>query len=165
MATRGARQRRCAPSLFPSRWGSILLKMPRSDADHDPSKEARAARKERMAKNERQHLQNVGQAQQGRSIAAAAAGTGTGTGARVERKKDIDRTLAMTRTSTASMGKFDRVLDGEKKLRGVKRKVPPCLTHLFPFLSRVLTTFAYSLTRPKSPSTQRGARIWPLSTR
>lgn len=114
-----------------------------------------------MAKNERQHLQNVAQAQQGRSIAAAAAGTG----ARVERKKDIDRTLAMTRTSTASMGKFDRVLDGEKKLRGVKRKVPPCLTHLFPFLSRVLTTFAYSLTRPKSPSTQRGARIWPLSTR
>ena len=45
------------------------------------------------------------------------------------RKRDIDRTLAMTRTSTASMGKFDRVLDGEKKLRGIKRKVsvPACL--------------------------------------
>ena len=60
-----------------------------------------------MAKNERQHTQNLAKA-------------GAGTGAR---KRDIDRTLAMTRTSTASMGKFDRVLNGEKKLRGVKRKV------------------------------------------
>ncbi|KAN0123683.1 RRS1 domain containing protein [Lactarius tabidus] len=40
-------------------------------------------------------------------------------------RKVIDRTLAMTRTSTASMGKFDRVLDGEKKLRGVKLKFDP----------------------------------------
>ena len=76
------------------------------------AKEARAKRKERIAKNERQHTQNLAKA-------------GAGTGAR---KKDIDRTLAMTRTSTASMGKFDRVLDGEKKLRGVKRKVSVSLS-------------------------------------
>jgi regulator of ribosome biosynthesis len=79
-----------------------------TDVDYDLAKEARTKRKERVAKNERQQKQNLAQA------------AGTGTGAR---KKDIDRTLAMTRTSTASMGKFDRVLDGEKKLRGVKRKV------------------------------------------
>ncbi|KAN0135911.1 Ribosome biogenesis regulatory protein (RRS1) domain containing protein [Lactarius tabidus] len=81
-----------------------------ADVDYDLAKEARTKRKERVAKNERQQKQNLAQA------------AGTGTGAR---KKDIDRTLAMTRTSTASMGKFDRVLDGEKKLRGVKRKFDP----------------------------------------
>ncbi|KAH9066643.1 ribosome biogenesis regulatory protein-domain-containing protein [Lactarius vividus] len=86
-----------------------------ADADYDPSKEARVARKERMAKNERQHLQNIARAQQGRT-------TATG---QVDRKQDINRTLATTRMSTASMGKFDRVLDGEKKLRGVKRKFDP----------------------------------------
>lgn len=81
-----------------------------ADADYDLAKEARVKRKERIAKNERQQMQNATQA----------AGAGTGT-----RKRDIDRTLAMTRTSTASMGKFDRVLDGEKKLHGVKRKFDP----------------------------------------
>ena len=67
-------------------------------------------RKEHTAKNERQHTQNL----------AKTTGAGAGTGAR---KRDIDRTLAMTWTSTASMGKFDGVLDGENKLRGVMRKV------------------------------------------
>lgn len=42
---------------------------------------------------------------------------------RDQRKKEIDTTLATTRISTASMGKFDKKLEGEKKLRGVKRKV------------------------------------------
>ena len=70
-----------------------------------------------MAKNERQHLQNLARAQPG-------AAAGSGGGAQVERKKEIDRTLATTRASTASMGKFDRMLEGEKKPRGVKRKVP-----------------------------------------
>jgi regulator of ribosome biosynthesis len=70
-----------------------------ADADYDPSKKAREARKERVAKNEQQRLQNLTHGQK----------TAT-----VDRKRDIDRTLATTRTSTASMGKFDRVLDGEK---------------------------------------------------
>jgi regulator of ribosome biosynthesis len=98
--------------------------------DYDLAKEARAKRKERMAKNERQHMQNLG------------------TGAR---KSGIDRTLATTRTSTASMGKFDRVLEGEKKLRGVKRKVPsPPFSSSFPYS---LTT--RSSTRLKNPSMRR----------
>lgn len=61
-----------------------------------------------MSKNEKKHEQNVARA------------TGT---PREERKRDIDRTLATTRISTASMGKFDKKLDGEKKVRGIKRKV------------------------------------------
>ncbi|KAI5119603.1 hypothetical protein M0805_005773 [Coniferiporia weirii] len=83
-----------------------------ADVDADPEKEARAARKARVSKNERQQLQN----------AARAAGATSERGAQ---KAEIDRTLAMTRVSTASMGKFDRKLDGEKKLRGVKRKFDP----------------------------------------
>ena len=100
------------------------------DADYDLAKEARAKRKERIAKNERQHTQNLAKA-------------GAGTGAR---KRDIDRTLAMTRASTASMGKFDRVLDGEKKLREVKRKVSVPTCHL---TSPPLSTPTHSLLSPQ----------------
>lgn len=81
-----------------------------SDVDHDPSQAARAARKARVAKNERQRLQNLARAE---GVAAE----------RDERKRDIEKTLATTRVSTASMGKFDKRLEGEKKLKGVKRKV------------------------------------------
>ncbi|KAI0050029.1 RRS1-domain-containing protein [Auriscalpium vulgare] len=83
-----------------------------ADIDFDPAKEARDARKARVAKNERQRLQNQARAQGGNAE-------------REERKKDIERTLATSRVSTASMGKFDKKLDGEKKLRGVKRKFEP----------------------------------------
>ncbi|KAG6373830.1 ribosome biogenesis regulatory protein-domain-containing protein [Boletus reticuloceps] len=45
--------------------------------------------------------------------------------ARTQRHTDIDRTLASTRISTGSMGKFDKQLEGDKKMRGVKRKFDP----------------------------------------
>ena len=75
--------------------------------DFDPRKAARDERKERIAKNERQRLANSARDQ------------GT------SRKAELDKTLATTRLSTASMGKFDKTLDGEKKLRGIKRKFAP----------------------------------------
>lgn len=50
-------------------------------------------------------------------------GAGPSSAPTESRKRDIDRTLATTRTSTASMGRFDKKLEGEKKLKGVKRKV------------------------------------------
>jgi regulator of ribosome biosynthesis len=64
-----------------------------------------------VAKNERQRLQNEARAAQ------------AGAGSKDVRKGEIERTLATTRVSTASMGKFDKKLEGEKPLRGVKRKV------------------------------------------
>ncbi|CCM00439.1 uncharacterized protein FIBRA_02471 [Fibroporia radiculosa] len=85
-----------------------------ADADYDPAKIARGARKEKMAKNERQHQQNL--------VRAQAANMNSSTSDRFEHKKGIDRTLATARTSTASMGRFDRTLDGEKRLKGLKRK-------------------------------------------
>lgn len=87
------------------------------DVDFDPAKKARDERKARVAKNERQHQQNLSRAQGGSSSAAAAPPP------QAQRKKEIDRTLATTRASTASMGRFDKKLEGEKKLKGVKRKV------------------------------------------
>lgn len=89
-----------------------------ADVDFDPSKAAREARKARVAKNERQRLQNV------------ARGQGAAT-TREERKGDIEMTLASTRVSTASMGRFDKKLEGEKKLKGVKRKVMQSEISLF----------------------------------
>jgi regulator of ribosome biosynthesis len=73
-----------------------------------------------MAKNERQRTQNLARAQQGQGREQA---TDQKAYARTKRTGEIERTLATTRASTASMGKFDRMLEGEKKPRGVKRKV------------------------------------------
>lgn len=90
-----------------------------ADVEHDPSKEARAARKAHMAKNEQQRLNNLARSQRGQATTTKAPG------ALSKRKGDIERTLAMTRASTASLGKFDRMLEGEKKPRGGKRKFEP----------------------------------------
>ncbi|TRM59265.1 ribosome biogenesis regulatory protein-domain-containing protein [Schizophyllum amplum] len=79
--------------------------------DFDPRKAARDERKERISKNEKQRLQNVAREQ--------------GASARDQRKQELDTTLATSRVSTASMGKFDKKLDGEKKMRGMKRKFVP----------------------------------------
>ncbi|KDQ08876.1 hypothetical protein BOTBODRAFT_117992 [Botryobasidium botryosum FD-172 SS1] len=76
--------------------------------DHNPAQAARQERKARIAKNERQHLGNVARAQSSDE--------------RSKRKVELERDLATTRISTASMGKFDKKLEGEPKLRGVKRK-------------------------------------------
>ena len=60
------------------------------------------------------------------NIARAQGGsTTTGVSSREQRRGEINRTLATSRISTASMGRFDKVLEGEKKLKGVKRKAGP----------------------------------------
>ncbi|KAF9534140.1 ribosome biogenesis regulatory protein-domain-containing protein [Crepidotus variabilis] len=88
-----------------------------ADAEFDPRKAARDERKERIAKNDKRQQQNI----------ARASGS---TSAPQQRKSEIDTTLATTRISTASMGKFDRKLDGEKKMRGIKRKFEPTETRV-----------------------------------
>jgi len=103
-----------------------------ADVEHDPSKEARAARKAHMAKNEQQRLNNLARSQRGQATTTKAPG------ALSKRKGDIERTLAMTRASTASLGKFDRMLEGEKN-RAVANA---------------------SLNRRKGRSKRKKARIW-----
>ena len=92
-----------------------------TDVNHDPRKAARDERKERIAKNEKKHQQNLSR--------AVGSNLSDPKHPHQQRKSEIKKTLATTRVSTASMGKFDRQLEGEKKLRGVKRKVHP--DHLF----------------------------------
>ena len=85
------------------------------DVDFDPRKAARDERKERIAKNEQKHQQNT-------TRTTGNASASSNSNPLQNRKSEIERTLATTRMSTASLGKFDKQLDGEKKLRGVKRK-------------------------------------------
>ena len=98
-------------SVFQFLWPTHIQNLPcnlnSTDVDHDPRKTAKNERKARIAKNGRQRLQNLAHT----------------SGPLTDRKKEIDQALATTRISTASMGKFDRQLDGEKKSRGLKRKV------------------------------------------
>ncbi|CAG7848698.1 SubName: Full=Related to RRS1-regulator of ribosome biogenesis {ECO:0000313/EMBL:CCA69080.1} [Serendipita indica DSM 11827] len=79
--------------------------------DYDPIKEARDVRKARVAKNEKQRQANIARAQGGPS--------------KDERKAELRNTALQTKISTASMGKFDKKLEGDPKLRGIKRKFEP----------------------------------------
>ncbi|KAG8727273.1 Rhodanese- sulfurtransferase, partial [Ceratobasidium sp. 428] len=81
--------------------------------DYDPSSEARKERKARVAKNEKQREKNLSNA------------VSSNQREREETKAKLGRTLAVTRTSTASLGRFDKKLDGDTKLRGVKRQFAP----------------------------------------
>lgn len=62
-----------------------------TDDDHNPAQAARQERKARVAKNERQQLRNLANAQSAEE--------------RSKKKAELERDLATTRVSTASMGK------------------------------------------------------------
>ncbi|CAE6371136.1 unnamed protein product [Rhizoctonia solani] len=66
--------------------------------DYDPAVEARKERKARVTKNEKQRERNL-------NVAAVSS--------------------QLTRTSTASMGRFDKKLEGDTKLKGIKRQFAP----------------------------------------
>lgn len=87
------------------------------DADYDPVAEARAERKQRKLRNEAQRLKNVQ-----RSAPKPSSAPAPSSDPRTGRKAELDRELRATRASTASMGKFDKVLDGDTSKRGFKRK-------------------------------------------
>lgn len=101
----------------------VLKELKPLDIDHDPRKVARDERKAKIAKNERQHQQNLARSQSDQGAASTSAPPAAGREFQSQRKTEIGHTLAVTRTSTASMGKFDKKLNGEKKLKGIKRKV------------------------------------------
>jgi len=94
------------------------------EADHDPRATARAERKARISKNESQHARNVALAANPASSSKSVDPTSqTGkAAARTQRKAELDRTLLISKTATASMGKFDKKIEGEPKAKGVKRK-------------------------------------------
>jgi len=102
------------------------------EADHDPIATARKARKERIEKNTRQAARNAADALAATASTTATSSTRPGVSTlsqaqkktlREARKEELDRSMALSRTATASMGKFDKKIEGEPKIKGVKRKV------------------------------------------
>ncbi|ORX35158.1 ribosome biogenesis regulatory protein-domain-containing protein [Kockovaella imperatae] len=83
------------------------------NADHDPAATARAERKARIAKNT---------AQQNANLASASS-------SKEARKAELNRSMLISKTSTASLGKFDKKIEGEPKARGVKRKFDGVVEH------------------------------------
>ena len=106
--------------------------------DHNPIAAARAERTARKLSNEARRARNVARATGAptSTVAAAhaAAANGLGGGAageaaakrkadREQKKAQLDADVRRAKVSTASMGKFDKRLEGETKEKGVKRKV------------------------------------------
>lgn len=102
------------------------------DVNADPRHAARAERKARVAKNERQHARNVADAANAKANPVSALGRETGANAtasqgdkakaRAQRKAELERSMLVSKTSTASLGKFDKKIEGEPRARGLKRK-------------------------------------------
>ncbi|OXH43419.1 hypothetical protein J003_06487, partial [Cryptococcus neoformans] len=90
---------------------------PGDEADQDPGKTARGERKARIAKNTKQHSANLATA-----AASVSAARATAASERAARKEELNRNMLISKTSTASLGKFDNKIDGEPKARGMKRK-------------------------------------------
>lgn len=83
----------------------------------DPARTARGERKARIAKNTKQNTANLAAASA--SVTAARA---TAAAERAARKDELNRNMLISKTSTASLGKFDNKIQGEPKARGMKRK-------------------------------------------
>ena len=93
------------------------------DDDYNPAAAIKGARKQRTLKNVQQQLKNAGTTNsiQERQKADAAAKREQ----KSQQKADLEKSLHRSKVSTASMGKFDKKLEGEPKLKGQKRKFNP----------------------------------------
>ncbi|WFD45672.1 Rhodanese- sulfurtransferase [Malassezia furfur] len=101
-----------------------------AEDDYRPDKEAAKKRKEARKKNEVQHQRNLARAEGAAASAPAApakkAGAlGSGIAARAARRAELEADVLRAKGSTASMGRFDKTLEGEAKPRGVKRTFRP----------------------------------------
>jgi regulator of ribosome biosynthesis len=93
----------------------LLVAQIRVDPMEDQYAKRREEKKERVDKNKKQQRRNAEEAQ---AIAA-------GQNPREARKQQLKEKLLTTRKATASLGKFDKKLKDEPKLKsGEKRKVP-----------------------------------------
>ncbi|KAK9719334.1 Rhodanese- sulfurtransferase [Basidiobolus ranarum] len=99
--------------------GDWLIEVPdKADPLEDQYAARKTAKKERVAKNE---------ARQRRNLEEAAA-VSQGKNPRDVRKGELEREIRLSKTSTASLGKFDKKLQHEPKVKGVKRKFAPAIS-------------------------------------
>ncbi|KAL1924681.1 uncharacterized protein VTP21DRAFT_4335 [Calcarisporiella thermophila] len=96
-----------------------LIEVPgNADPMEDQYEKRKEAKKERIDKNKKRQRRNEEEA----------AAINKGLNPREERKKQLQASIAVSKLSTASMGKFDKKLEGEPKIKGVKRKFDPDVT-------------------------------------
>ncbi|CDU22148.1 related to RRS1-regulator of ribosome biogenesis [Sporisorium scitamineum] len=106
------------------------------NTDLDPAKTAKKERLAKKQKNEKQRLGNIARAAASTAASAAASTSKGGLGdanaaklaraaAREQRKAQLEADVLRSRASTASMGRFDKTLKGEQKPKGIKRKFDP----------------------------------------
>lgn len=103
------------------------------DDDYDPAKEARKEYKKRRLVNEGQRLKNVQRAQNEQAANTAKKNNGGDSLSQAEkahqrtlRKSQLEAQTLRTRMATASMGKFDKRLQGEEqKAKGIRRQFDP----------------------------------------
>lgn len=101
---------RSKDGLVPENW--LIPVSNGRDAFEDQYERASLQKKQRLDKQRMQERRN-------RQEQAAKE---SGVHPKLARKLDIERTLAMTKKSTASLGKFDRKIDGDIKLKGIRKK-------------------------------------------
>ncbi|KAJ1920942.1 Rhodanese- sulfurtransferase [Mycoemilia scoparia] len=90
------------------------------DPMEDQYAKRREEKKDRVAKNQRRQQRNVEEA----AYKSTKKGQ-TGDDARNLRKQELQKKLAQSKFSTASMGKFDDKMKGEPKIKSGKRKHDP----------------------------------------
>ncbi|PKI85586.1 Rhodanese- sulfurtransferase [Malassezia vespertilionis] len=108
-----------------------LVEVPNTaDDEFRPDKAAARELKERRAKNETQRQRNIarGAAEMATAVTDApkrASALGSGVAPKARRRAELEADVLRARGSTASMGRFDKHLEGETKPRGVKRQYQP----------------------------------------
>ncbi|CAG8525997.1 7898_t:CDS:2 [Ambispora leptoticha] len=93
----------------------------------------REAKKQRIEKNSSRHQRNLEEAaaQQNKNTNTIAnSGIVTTTNQKSLRKAELNKQIAISKFATASIGKFDKPLEGEPKMKGVKRKFEPTIADL-----------------------------------
>lgn len=107
-----------------------LVEVPtNADDEFRPDRAAAKERQERRKKNELQHERNLQRQAAAASPAASTSGKselGSGRALQASRRRaELEADILRARGSTASLGRFDKRLEGEQKPRGVKRTFQP----------------------------------------
>lgn len=91
-----------------------LLEVPGNvDPMEDQYAKLREEKKERVDKNKKRQKRNEEEA----------SATSKGQDPRQVKKKQLQDAIAVTKRSTASLGRFDKQIEGEPKMKGLKRQV------------------------------------------
>jgi regulator of ribosome biosynthesis len=129
----------CSSRLFGYHTDDLHERINETDPNFDPVNASKEDRKARKLKNESQRLKNLQRAAANEAAASSSKPkqptAASNAAMRAKRLEVLDRDLRVTKTSTASMGKFDKVGDGEKKEKHVKRKVIPFVRPFYRDLS------------------------------